>query len=69
MKSLIFILIAILSYYGAFGQYPNMDQNVHEEEERQSTYNYYFQNPLNINSVTEAEWKSLTILTKSQIDA
>jgi len=71
LKSLIFILIAILSYSGAFGQYPNMDQNVHEEEEeeRQSTYNYYFQNPLNINSVTEAEWKSLTILTKSQIDA
>ncbi|MFM6948707.1 MAG: ComEA family DNA-binding protein [Aquirufa sp.] len=69
MKSLIFIFIGLLSLPSIFAQDSNKDlTNYEEEEERQSIYNYYFQNPLNINTVTEAEWNSLSILTKSQID-
>jgi hypothetical protein len=43
------------------------DQNWEEEEEKQSSFQYYSQNPININAVTEAEWLNLAILSKEQI--
>lgn len=62
--------MVLVPFCRAFAQDAHMEQNVLvEEEERQSTYNYYFQNPLNINSVTEVEWNSLSILSKEQKEA
>lgn len=69
MKSLKSIFIALFPISCAFAQVPNTEHQLLEEEEKQSTFQYYFQNPLNINSVTEAEWISLSILTKEQIEA
>lgn len=43
-------------------------QDHSEEEEKLSSFNYYYQNPININTATEAEWNSLAILNQQQID-
>ncbi len=69
MKSLISSFIILLCKLVCFAQDNVVEPNWIEEEEKQSSFNYYYQNPLNINTVTEAEWMSLAILNNDQIKA
>ena len=67
MKSLITILLSFSLGLKIHAQEIIPDQNWEEEEEKQSSFQYYSQNPININAVTEAEWLNLAILSKEQI--
>ncbi len=67
MKSLIVIFWAIALAMQSHAQEIIPDQNWEEEEEKQNSFQYYKQNPININAVTEAEWLNLAILNKEQI--
>jgi hypothetical protein len=55
----------MLCYQGLWGQEPELI----EAEEKQSTWNYYLQNPIDINHVKESELENLQILSPKQIKA
>lgn len=60
---LIFVLILILAFQAILAQ----QSDVFADEEKQSNYNYFLQNPLQINEVTADEMSAIGILTSTQI--
>ena len=60
---LLFVLIFLLAFQELLGQQSDMVA----DEEKQSNYNYFLQNPLQINQVTADELSALGILTSNQI--
>jgi hypothetical protein len=65
MMKLLFLCMGMLCYQGIWGQEPELI----EAEEKQSTWNYYLQNPIDINHVKESELENLQILSPKQIKA
>ena len=60
MKTILFILAS----FTCFAQIP-----IQEEEEKQSSFDYYLANPLNINLVSETELQSSLLFSSDQITA
>lgn len=60
---LLFVLILLLAFQVLLAQQSDMVA----DEEKQSNYNYFLQNPLQINQVTADELSALGILTLTQI--
>lgn len=60
---LLFVLILLLAFQALFSQQSDMVA----DEEKQSNFNYFLQNPLQINQVTADELSALGILTSIQI--
>lgn len=60
MKTILFLLISL----ACFAQIPTQ-----EEEEKQSSFDYYLANPLNINIVSETELQSSLLFNSDQITA
>ena len=60
MKTILFLLIPL----ACFAQIPTQ-----EEEEKQSSFDYYLANPLNINIVSETELQSSLLFNSDQITA
>lgn len=60
---LLFVFILMHAFQAILAQQPD----VYADEEKQSNYNYFLQNPLQINEVTEDELSALGILTSTQI--
>lgn len=60
MKTILFLLIPL----ACFAQIPTQ-----EEEEKQSSFDYYLANPLNINLVSETELQSSLLFNSDQITA
>jgi hypothetical protein len=60
---LLFVLSLSLAFHGLLAQQSDMGA----DEEKQSNYNYFLQNPLQINKVTADELSALGILTLTQI--
>jgi len=60
---LLFVLILMLAFQAMLAQQPD----VYADEEKQSNYNYFLQNPLQINEVTADELSALGMLTLAQI--
>lgn len=60
MKTILLLLISLAS----FAQIPTQ-----EEEEKQSSFDYYLANPLNINLVSETELQSSLLFRADQITA
>lgn len=60
---LLFVLILILAFQAILAQ----QSDVFADEEKQSNYNYFLQNPLQINEVTSDELSALGMLTLAQI--
>ena len=60
---LLFVLILLLAFQALFSQQSDMVA----DEEKQSNFNYFLQNPLQINQVTADELSALGILTSTQI--
>ncbi|MFM2442173.1 MAG: hypothetical protein RL449_814, partial [Bacteroidota bacterium] len=58
MKTILLLLCSLT----AFAQIPTQ-----EEEEKQSSFDYYLANPLNINFVTETELQSSLLFSSEQI--
>lgn len=55
----------MLAFQAVLAQQPD----VYADEEKQSNYNYFLQNPLQINEVTADELSALGMLTLAQISA
>jgi len=55
--------VGILLSQGIWGQEPELI----EAEEKQATWNYYLQNPIDINQVKPSELENLQILSPQQI--
>ena len=60
---LLFVLILLLAFQALLAQQSDMVA----DEEKQSNFNYFLQNPLQINQVTADELSALGILTSTQI--
>lgn len=60
---LLFVLILTLAFQAILAQ----QSDVFADEEKQSNYNYFLQNPLQINEVTADELSALGMLTLAQI--
>ncbi|MHA8073963.1 ComEA family DNA-binding protein [Aquirufa sp. HETE-40SA] len=60
MKTILFLLASFVCFAQISTQ---------EEEEKQSSYDYYLANPLNINLVSEAELQSSLLFSAKQIEA
>ena len=60
---LLFVLILLLAFKSTTAQQSDMVA----DEEKQSNFNYFLQNPLQINQVTADELSALGILTSTQI--
>jgi hypothetical protein len=60
---LLFVLILMLAFQAMLAQ----QTDVYADEEKQSNYNYFLQNPLQINEVTADELSALGMLTLAQI--
>ena len=63
MMKLLFLCVGILLSLGILGQEPELI----EAEEKQATWNYYLQNPIDINQVKPSELENLQILSPQQI--
>lgn len=63
MMKLLFLCVGILLSQGILGQEPELI----EAEEKQATWNYYLQNPIDINQVKPSELENLQILSPQQI--
>jgi len=60
---LLFIFVLLLAFQANLAQ----QSDVNADEEKQSNYNYFLQNPLQINEVTADELSALGVLTLAQI--
>jgi len=65
MMKLLFLCLGILIGQGLFGQ----EVDLTEAEEKQGTWNYYLQNPIDINQVKPSELENLQMLSPQQIKA